>query len=75
MADASEEALKKKFQQLQSQQHEKLEKRKKKKQRERQKTVEAVAVNGTLSKAEKSSSSAFGINDELDLKVGNTLEM
>lgn len=67
MADANDAALKKKFELLQQQQHQKLENRKKKKQQEEKQKIEQNS-NIQLN-MEKSSSSAFGIDDELDLKV------
>lgn len=70
-----EDDLKKKFQQLQQQQHQKLEKRKKKKQEKiKNKTVEAQET-GLEDKSnispvkQKTTASAFGVDDELDLKV------
>lgn len=64
MADNDEEALKKKFEQLQLQQQQKLQKRKEKKQKQ-QDDARTEALE-----AEKTTASAFGVDDELDLKVG-----
>lgn len=61
MAENDEEALKKQFEQLQLQQQQKLQKRKEKKQQE--------AAKQQSLEAEKTAASAFGVDDELDLKV------
>ena len=77
MPDTNEdEALKKKFQQLQLQQHQKLEKRKLKKQKTQQKPDSQETeshqhvVNGKVAlNGDAAETLAFGVSDELDLKV------
>ena len=84
MPDTNEdEALKKKFQQLQLQQQQKLENRKLKKQKAQQKRnsqevkssePRPAADEKLPANAEKSVTPAFGVTDELDLKVINLVE-
>ncbi|XP_067933505.1 coiled-coil domain-containing protein 13-like [Watersipora subatra] len=70
-----EEALKKKFQQLQQQQHQKLQQRKlKKKSQEKIKhDTESNISMGKEAPADPAKTPAFGVNDELDLKVDEPL--
>ena len=65
MADNDEDALKRQFEQLQLQQQQKLQKRKEKKQKKQQDDESKAAAL----EAEKTTASAFGVDDELDLKV------
>lgn len=75
MPDKNEDdALKKKFQQLQQRQHQKLETRKLKKQKNLQKNNSPESTPRTdkpkaPAEVEKPGTPAFGVNDELDLKV------
>ena len=68
MADNDEDALKRQFEQLQLQQQQKLQKRKEKKQKKQQDDESKAAAL----EAEKTTASAFGVDDELDLKVSES---